>query len=98
MALDAVHASIFVADIIDELSKSTEVVPVVEGYSGVIVCSPHLHRVLTLPSHTSCPIPQNFHPPPLCLTQNAGGARESRKCIQFGSDKVFLAKDGIGSK
>ncbi len=63
MTLDAVRASIFVADIIDELSKSTEVVPVVEGYSGVIVCSPLLRRVLTLPSHTSCPLPQNFHPP-----------------------------------
>jgi hypothetical protein len=31
MTLDAVRASIFVAGIIDELSKSTEVVPVVEG-------------------------------------------------------------------
>jgi len=36
MTLDAVRASIFVVDIIGELSKSTEVVPVVEGYSGVI--------------------------------------------------------------
>ena len=35
---------------------------------------------------------------PLRLTQKAGGARESRKFIQFDSDKVFPAKDGIGSK
>ena len=67
MTLDAVRASIFVADIIDELSRSTEVVPVVEGYSlgysGVIVCSSLFRRVLTLPSHTSCPLPQNFHLP-----------------------------------
>jgi hypothetical protein len=39
-----------------------------------------------------------FPSAPLRLTQKAGGARESRKCIQFGSDKVFPAKDGIGSK
>jgi hypothetical protein len=83
MTLDAVRASIFVADIIDELYKSTEVVRVVEGFSGVIVCSPLLRRVSTLPSHTvTRRVPfLKTSIRPLRLTQKAGGARESRKCI-----------------
>ena len=74
MTLDVARACVFITDIIDDLSKSTEVAPVFGGYFGVTVCSPLLRSrcVLTLCArHTSCPRPSPKLPfaRPLPLTQ-----------------------------
>ncbi|KAH9976711.1 NAD-malate dehydrogenase [Lactifluus volemus] len=79
--LDVVRASTFVAEIIEDRSKSRDViVPVVGGHSGV--------TIVPLLSQSSHPLPASVDTERLeALT----------KRIQFGGDEVVKAKDGTGS-
>jgi len=67
MISDVARASIFIADIIDNLSKSTEVSPVVGGYSGVTVCSTFTSSAVRVDhtcvhvTHRAPALPQSSH-------------------------------------
>ncbi|KAI0246336.1 NAD-malate dehydrogenase [Lactifluus subvellereus] len=79
--LDVVRASTFVAEIIGDLSKSSDiVVPVVGGHSGV--------TIVPLLSQSSHPLPAEVNTERLEALTNR---------IQFGGDEVVKAKDGTGS-
>jgi malate/lactate dehydrogenase len=65
MTLDGARAPVFIADIIDDLSKSTEVAPVLGGYSGVTVCSPLLRTVRVDLMRTSHIVPPPFPKAPI---------------------------------
>lgn len=81
--LDVVRASTFVADVIGDLSKSSEiVVPVVGGHSGVTVCSAFSRATRTL---FICAITDRAPPFPIvplapCFNRHGkiGGAHETR--------------------
>ncbi|KAE9406064.1 malate dehydrogenase [Gymnopus androsaceus JB14] len=79
--LDVVRASTFVAEILGDLSKASDVVvPVVGGHSGV--------TIVPLLSQSSHSLPSGFSDEKLDALVNR---------IQFGGDEVVKAKDGAGS-
>ncbi|VDC07241.1 unnamed protein product [Peniophora sp. CBMAI 1063] len=80
--LDVVRASTFVAEILGDLGKSTEVVvPVIGGHSGV--------TIVPLLSQSSHPLPSDF--------ASGEKLDKLTNRIQFGGDEVVKAKDGAGS-
>jgi malate dehydrogenase len=79
--LDVVRASTFVAEILNDLSISKDVVvPVVGGHSGV--------TIVPLLSQSS-------HPLPSSISKDSYDTLVNR--IQFGGDEVVKAKSGAGS-
>lgn len=94
------RASTFVAEVIGDLSKSSEiVVPVVGGHSGVTVCSAFSRAISTLFIYAQSQIvpllSQSSHPLPASV--NTGNFETLTKRVQFGGDEVVKAKDGTGS-
>ncbi|KZV72406.1 NAD-malate dehydrogenase [Peniophora sp. CONT] len=80
--LDVVRASTFVAEILGDLGKSTEVVvPVIGGHSGV--------TIVPLLSQSSHPLSSDF--------ASGEKLDKLTNRIQFGGDEVVKAKDGAGS-